>query len=49
MIMCDARWLSKIVCDLQKEPDDIEKPFVYLAEQFYKVYQDKMDSQELDH
>ena len=26
----------------QKEHDNVEKPFLYLAEQFYKIYSDKV-------
>ena len=29
--------------DLQKESDNVEKPFLYLAEQFYQTYSDKVD------
>ena len=28
----------------QKQPDDIEKPFLYLAEQFYQLYEDRMEA-----
>ena len=29
--------------DSQKESDNVEKPFLYLAEQFYQIYSDKVD------
>lgn len=29
---------------MQKEPDNIDKPFLFLAEQFYQIYSDKVDA-----
>ena len=30
---------------VQKEPDDVDKPFLYLAEQFYQIYTEKAEEQ----
>ena len=32
----------------QKEPDNVEKPFLHLAEQFYQLYNDKVESAIID-
>jgi hypothetical protein len=34
-----------IIIIIQKEPDDVDKPFLYLAEQFYQIYNEKTEEQ----
>ena len=34
-----------IAWHVQKEPDNVEEPFLYLAEQFYQIYNEKAEEQ----
>jgi hypothetical protein len=36
---------AMIIIIIQKEPDDVDKPFLYLAEQFYQIYNEKTEEQ----